>query len=38
MSEEGYLRTCDRDRISAIVSQTKHISLKDVVAENTIAL
>lgn len=38
MSEEGYLCTCDRDRISAILNQTKHISLKDEVAENTVAV
>lgn len=38
MSGEGYLCTHDRDSISAIVSQMKHISLKDVVTENTIAL
>lgn len=38
MREEGYLFIRERDSVSAIASQTKHISLKDVVAENTIAL
>lgn len=38
MSEEGQLCTRDRGRISAIRSQTKEISLKEVVAGNTLTV